>query len=159
MLPANLLAWPSVIKQPVRKCLSVVLLLFNKAGGLLQAIAASPEGAVNGYAIGSYLYLGIMYAFPIGLGLGGLCLDLPVSIKTSGDHDFQVVVHSASWSAPVLPRPYQTGWARVHSQRQSSPPQSTAVVPCSCPGCAEVGTYILIPGSLSQMKHVCLLLY
>ena len=45
---------------------------------LLQAIAASPEGAVNGYAIGSYLYLGIVYAFPIGLGLGGLALDLPV---------------------------------------------------------------------------------
>ncbi|KAK9840695.1 hypothetical protein WJX84_007535, partial [Apatococcus fuscideae] len=45
-----------------------------------SAIAASPEGAVNGYAIGSYLYLGIMYAFPIGLGLGGLCLDLPISL-------------------------------------------------------------------------------
>ncbi len=45
----------------------------------MQAIAASPEGAVNGYAIGSYLYLGIVYAFPIGLGLGGLALDLPVS--------------------------------------------------------------------------------
>lgn len=34
---------------------------------------------MNGYAIGSYLYLGIVYAFPMGLGLGGLCLDLPVS--------------------------------------------------------------------------------
>ena len=44
----------------------------------VQAIAASPKGAVNGYAIGSYLYLGIVYIFPIGLGLGGLCLDLPV---------------------------------------------------------------------------------
>ena len=69
----------------------------------VQAIAASPKGAVNGYAIGSYLYLGIVsglvmlpamvlacqcaadwalheqvYIFPMGLGLGGLCLDLPV---------------------------------------------------------------------------------
>ena len=45
----------------------------------VQAIAASPVGAVNGYAIGSFLYLGIVYAFPLGLGLGGLSMDLPVS--------------------------------------------------------------------------------
>ena len=44
----------------------------------MQAIAASPEGAVNGYAIGSFLYLGIIYAFPVGLALGGLAMDLPV---------------------------------------------------------------------------------
>lgn len=46
--------------------------------GCLQAIAASPEGAVNGYALGSFLYLGIVYCFPLALGVGGLALDLPV---------------------------------------------------------------------------------
>ena len=51
--------------------------------GRMQAVAASPEGAVNGYAIGSYLYLGIVFMLPMGLGLGGLALDLPVGHFTS----------------------------------------------------------------------------
>ena len=50
--------------------------------GGLQAVAASPEGAVNGYAIGSYLYLGIVFMLPMGLGLGGLALDLPVCLPS-----------------------------------------------------------------------------
>ena len=54
----------------------------SQVGGL-QAVAASPEGAVNGYAIGSYLYLGIVFMLPMGLGLGGLALDLPVGVFTS----------------------------------------------------------------------------
>ena len=50
------------------------------SGHDVQAIAASPDGAVNGYALGSLLYLGVVLTLGMGLPLGGLALDLPVRV-------------------------------------------------------------------------------
>ena len=81
-----LLAFTAFASQSCKLCFGVHSAVFasgeSQVGGL-QAVAASPEGAVNGYAIGSYLYLGIVFMLPMGLGLGGLALDLPVGVFTS----------------------------------------------------------------------------
>ncbi|KAK9909531.1 hypothetical protein WJX75_003728 [Coccomyxa subellipsoidea] len=45
-----------------------------------SAIAAKPTAAAKGYFLASFLFLAIVFALPICLGLGALALDLPLSV-------------------------------------------------------------------------------